>query len=443
MSHKQPVVGIRREDKNEWERRVPLVPKQVEALIRSHGLAFRVQPSDIRVFPDEEFRSVGAEVIEELSDCDLVLGVKEVPPAFFRQDGFYCFFSHVIKGQPANMPMLRRLMDLGCSLVDYERMTDDVGRRLVFFGHFAGIAGAVNTLVALGRRLQAQGTATSLVQLRQAYEYGTVEAAMEAVRQVGHLVRREGIPNELTPLVIGVTGYGHVAQGVLEVLDEFGAVDVAPDQVPGLISSGDEKRVYRTVYREEHMVEPCDQGATFRLQEYYDHPDRYRSAFESRLPYLAVLINCIYWDERYPKLVTKDWLRGEMNKPGGPRLRVIGDVSCDVDGAVEANVRVTDTGSPFYVYHPELDRARDGLEGEGVAVMAVDNLPCELAVDSSRSFGKALRGFVPSLARADLSLPLDELDIPGPVSRSLLLHRGKLTPDYEYIEEFLKDARSD
>lgn len=432
-----PLVGIRREDKNVWERRAPLIPEQVGQLIGEHGLAFAVQHSDIRTFSDDEYSEVGADVREDISDCPVVLGVKEMPETVFQPGRTYAFFAHVIKGQQHNMPMLRRMMELGCSLIEYEKIADDAGRRLVFFGRFAGIAGMVDTLAGLGQRLQVMGFDTPFARIRLAREYHRVDLAKAALAEVGRDVVEQGLPGELVPLVIGVTGYGHVGKGAWEMLEALGATEVEPVDLPALAAGGDPRSVYRVMFREEHTVEPRELGHRFDLREYFAHPELYRSRFEEHLPFLTVLANCIYWDARYPKLVTNRWLR-KRKENRVPRPVVIGDISCDIDGSIEATVKATDPGSPFYVYDAQTERVRDGVEGEGILLMTVDNLPCELPFDSSREFGAALMPFVPQIARTDFSRPLEELNLPGPVRRALVLHLGRLTPEYTYIEKYLK-----
>ncbi len=437
MPEAKPVVAIRREDKNVWERRAPLIPEQVGTLIGEHGLEFAVQHSDIRTFRDEEYEEVGARVRRDVADCPLVLGVKEMPLDFFRPGGTYVFFSHVIKGQSHNMPMLARMMELGCNLIDYEKMTDDAGRRLVFFGRFAGIAGMVDTLAGLGRRLFACGIETPFARARQAHVYGRVDLARAALAGVGRDIVRTGLPRELVPFVVGVTGYGHVAKGAWEMLDALGATEIEPHDLPALAADGDPRTVYRVMFREEHTVEPVELGHRFDLKEYFAQPGLYRSRFEEHLPYLSVLTNCIYWDARYPRLVTRGWLRQAFAGGARPRLWAIGDISCDIEGSVEATLKATDPGNAFYVYNPATDSATDGVDGPGMLVMAVDNLPCELPFDSSREFGEALMPFVAAIARADFDRPLELLDLPGPVRRGLILHRGRLTPEFAYLEKHL------
>jgi alpha-aminoadipic semialdehyde synthase len=431
-------IGIRREDKNAWERRSPLIPEQVGQLIGEHGLSFMVQHSELRVFNDAEFREVGAEVSDDLSGCPVVLGIKEIPEAAFLPGLTYVFFSHVIKGQQHNMPMLRRMMELGCSLIDYEKMTDDTGRRLVFFGRFAGIAGMVDTLAGLGERLETQGIQTPFSRVRLAHEYGRVDLARAALAEVGRDVVEQGLPGELSPFVVGVTGYGHVAKGTWEMMDALGATEVEPVDLPALAATGDRHTVYRVMFREEHMVEPTEVGHRFDLKEYFTRPEMYRSRFEDHLPNLSVLVNCIYWDKRYPRLVTKEWLRQAFAGGSEPKLTAIGDISCDIDGSIEATVKATEPGEPFYVYEPDSGTVRDGVEGNGMLMMTVDNLPCELPFDSSREFGVALMPFVPAIARTDFNRSLDKLDLPGPIRRALILHRGKLTPEYRYLEKYLR-----
>jgi len=430
-------IGIRREDKNVWERRSPLIPEQVGQLIGEHGIGFMVQPSELRTFSDAEFRTVGAEVGDDLSGCPVVLGIKEIPESAFLAGHTYVFFSHVIKGQHHNMPMLRRMMELGCSLIDYEKMTDEAGRRLVFFGRFAGIAGLVDTLAGLGERLETQGMQTPFSRVRLAHEYGRVDLAKAAIAEVGRDIVEQGLPAELSPFVVGVTGYGHVAKGAWEMLDSLGATEVEPVDLPALAVNGDRHVVYRVMFREEHIVEPKEVGHRFDLKEYFAKPELYRAKFEDYLPHLSALVNCIYWDARYPRLVTKDWLKRAF-AGSSPKLVAIGDISCDIDGSIEATCKATEPGEPFFVCEPDTGAVHDGVEGEGMLLMTVDNLPCELPFDSSREFGVALMPFVPALAGTDFARPLEKLDLPGPIRRALILHRGRLTPEYSYIEKYLR-----
>ncbi|MCB0231829.1 MAG: hypothetical protein KDH90_22365, partial [Anaerolineae bacterium] len=197
-------VGVRREDKSIWERRVPVTPAVARQLRMRDGIETRVQPSSIRAFSDDEFRQAGAQVDEDLSACPVVLAIKEIPKDVFVPGQAYVFFSHVIKGQPYNMPMLRRLLELGCTLIDYEKITDDAGRRLIFFGWHAGVAGMLETLRALGQRLAWQGTANPFTGLRQPYEYRDLAEALVDVDVAADAIRTTGLPAGVAPLTIGV-----------------------------------------------------------------------------------------------------------------------------------------------------------------------------------------------------------------------------------------------
>lgn len=434
----RPLIGIRHETKSAWERRAPLAPEHVRTLVQEHGVDVVVASSSRRVFDDTEYEAAGARVVPTLTPCNVVLGVKEIPPTKLIRGMPYLFFSHVIKGQPYNMPMLQRLLDKECSLLDYEKITDDKGRRLIFFGHHAGLAGMLETLWAFGQRLASRGVKTALSEVRRAYEYADVSKAKEHIREVGQKLKVDGIPAELQPLTVGFTGYGNVSRGAQEILAELPVVECTPIQIRERAFGGLdlEHNLLKVVFKEEHMVEPLNPSRPFALQDYYDRPDRYVSTFARYLPRLRVLVNCIYWDTRYPHLVSASDVR-RLAATDALSLEVIGDVSCDVEGAIEITRRSTTVDHPVFVYDPDRDRIRDGLDGPGPTVMAIENLPCELPVDSSRSFGDALLQFVPALARTDFDMPRRELELPDELKRALIVHGGRLTPDYRYIRKFL------
>jgi alpha-aminoadipic semialdehyde synthase len=415
-----------------------VIPNDAKALKEEHGIEVFVQPSHIRVFSEEEFIQAGATVQEDLSPCPVVFAVKEIPEDFFQPDKAYVFFAHVIKGQPYNMPMLKRLLELKCTLIDYEKVTDEHGKRLIFFGRHAGLAGMVETLWALGRRLDWEGMPNPFTQLHHTYEYADLAAVKEAIIQVGKQVKAKGLPEAVTPLICGVAGYGNVARGVWEILDLLPVVEIAPSEVAAVGESSDYKSnaVYKVVFKEEHTVEPISPDDTFELQDYYDHPEKYRGTFERYVPYLTMIVNCIYWEEKYPRLVTKAYLK-QLYSTGQPRLRVIGDISCDFEGATECTVRYTEADNPVFVYNPFTGEATLGYEGEGPVVMAVDILPSELPRDASADFSAVLREYIPAIVQADFSLPFEELALPPEIKRAVIAHNGELTPDYLYIEQYL------
>jgi len=433
------MIGIRREDKSEWERRVPIVPQDAAELQQEHGLQVMVQPSDIRAFTNQEFAQAGITIQEDLSSCPVVLGIKEIPKDFFEPDTTYVFFAHVIKGQPYNMPMLQRMLDLGCCLVDYERVVDEKNRRLIFFGWHAGVAGLIDTLWTLGQRLAWEGISTPFADLRQTHTYHDLSEAKEALDQVRAKIESEGLPEQITPLIIGVAGYGNVSRGVQEMLELLPVIEIEPEEVASIASSTNFSRhhVYKAVFKEWHLVEPLSPDQAFELQDYYDHPEKYRGIFDRYIPHLTVLVNAIYWTDAYPRLVTKSYLKNLFGGQDAPRLRVIGDVSCDVEGAIECTVKATEPGDPIYVYDPLTGQATDGHEGPGIVVMAVDILPSEVPRESSADFSQILKPFLPAIARCDFTAEFDECDLPPEIKRAVIAYQGKLTPEYQYIQESL------
>jgi len=437
-------VGIRREDKDAREARVPLVPDDVRGLVTRGEATVHVQPSARRVFPDDAYAAVGATVAEDLDDCDIVLAVKEIPEELFRPGKTYVFFSHTIKGQPYNMAMLRRMMDLRCQLLDYERIVDEHGMRLVSFSRFAGLAGAADALWALGRRLEREGLAPDpFSELGQTYTYGTVDGVLDAVARCGERLAAEGVPEALHPLVIGVTGYGRVSRGAQEVVDALDPVSVGADDLAALVSDPPAaRRAYKVVFEEQDTValrkgEGHAGPDAFDLDDYHRRPERYEGTFARFLPALAVLINGIYWEERFPRLVTKADARALWAGARRPRLTVVGDISCDIGGSVEFTLEEAHVDDPVYVYEPERDGITPGFAGRGPVVLAVGNLPCELAREASQAFSAVIRTFMPALVAADFDVPFADLALPDELKRALILHHGELTPDYAYLRSFL------
>jgi alanine dehydrogenase len=438
------MIGIRREDKSKWETRTPVVPLVVRDLVRDHGVKFQVQNRSFRVFRDDEYRAAGAAVVDDLKGCSIIVGVKEIPPDKLEPNKTYVFFSHTIKAQPANMPMLRRLIELGCTLIDYERIVDGRGRRLVFFGRFAGVAGMIDTLWALGQRLRYEGTESPFAQVRRAHEYRDIAHAKEAIGAVGEEIRRRELPAALRPLVCGFAGYGNVSQGAQEVYDLLPMRCITPEELRDVRATPYD--CYKVVFREEHMVERLAEKSArvhrksartarpFQLQDYYKHPEKYRSRFFPYVPHLTLLVNGIYWDARYPRLVTRTQLRELFGGPKRPRLRVIGDISCDLEGAIECTLQATDPGDPVYVYHPQTGQIRSGVAGDGPVILAVDFLPCELPVDASTYFSESLRPLLPALAGADFSRPLSKSGLPLKLQRATIVYKGRLTKPYRYLE---------
>lgn len=433
------VIAIRQEDKNKWERRVPLTPAHVSKLVQENGVNFVVQPSSIRAFADADYTDAGAAVQEDLSSAAVILAIKEIPLELLQLDKTYLFFSHTIKGQAHNMPLLRRLLDLDCQLIDYERVVDSQNRRLILFGQYAGLAGMIDTLQTLGQRLAWEGIATPLLDVRLTHTYANLPDVQQAIRTIGQRFLEEGWPIELTPLIIGVAGYGNVSKGAQAILDLLPTRQISPAELLTLTERDDLDRntIYKVVFQEEDTVEPIAEDQPFDLHEFFQHPERYRSKFEMYLPHLSVLVNCIYWDTPYPRLVTKETARRLYSGDLPPRLRVIGDISCDIEGAIEPTLKATNLDGPAFIWDPNTDTAIDGVAGPGPVIMAVDNLPCELPIESSTAFGDALLPFIPALATCDFSLDFETCPLPMELKQATVVYHGQLTPDYQYLQKFL------
>jgi alpha-aminoadipic semialdehyde synthase len=186
------------------------------------------------------------------------------------------------------------------------------------------------------------------------------------------------------------------------------------------------------------MVKPKSFFKKFDLQDYYTHPENYQSIFESYIPYLSILMNCIYWSPQYPRFVTKKFIKDYFKENKNIRLKVIGDISADVNGAIEFTEKTTSTDSPAFVYNPLTDKITDGFAGYGVIVMSVDNLPCELPQESSEYFSETLLRFIPELMKADFTNDdFENLSLAFEIKNAIVLYKGKLTPNYSYINKYL------
>jgi hypothetical protein len=234
-------------------------------------------------------------------------------------------------------------------------------------------------------------------------------------------------------------GYGHVSQGAQEMFDLLPSEEVSPRDLPGLFKNGKPaaRGLYKVVFKEEDIVRPIDPGRAFDLQDYYNNPQNYAPVMEGHLPYLTVLIVGIYWTSKFPKFITKPFLRKFYGGESTPRLRVIGDITCDINGSVECTVKATDSENPIYVFDAENDRALTGIEGEGPVVMAVYNLPAELPLESSTYFSGGLKKYVPAIVAADFRGEFSRCGLPPEVKKAVILYRGKLTPAYEYLSKFV------
>ncbi|MGC9781602.1 MAG: hypothetical protein HZR80_20350 [Candidatus Heimdallarchaeota archaeon] len=434
-------IGIRRETKP-GERRTPLIPSAVKKLKDEHDIQTILQPFDKRAFSDEEYEKVGAIIREDLSECSAVFGIKEMDLDIFLPDKAYMCFHHVIKGQKSNMPMLKHIMKTGSTMIDYEKVTDDKNRRLIFFGRHAGYAGMIDTLNGFGMRLKEEGFDTPFLKIKQSCDYFDLAEAKTAIEELKKLIENDGIPDELCPLVFGFLGYGNVSQGAQSILDILPVKVIEPKNLAALIENLDreecKKVIYKVIFKEEHMVKPKDKSTEFVLQNYYDHPEKYEGVFaEEYLEYITVIVNGAYWSEKYPRSITKEDIKELYCDDKEPRLRFIGDISCDIEGGVECTTRISYIERPFYCYDPEEETVTNGVKGDGPVVLAIDHLPTEIPRDASEFFSDTLLPFIPNIAKANYEGTLEEAGFSEEIKKSIILWKGKFTIIYEYIKDYL------
>ena len=431
-------IGIRDENKYKMERRVAITPNHAEKLIRDLGMEIDVLHSHKRIFTDEEYAKAGCRIVENLDETPIIFGVKEIPVKDLRQNKIYVFFSHVIKGQKYNMPMLQKMIDLRATLIDYERITDEHNRRLIFFSRHAGLVGMINTLWSLGLRLQHLGIANPFEALRQTHTYSSLEEAENVLKEIGKNIQTQGLPKEVTPLTVGITGYGNASKGAQHILDLLPVTEITPEQLLNFSAQEtfSNKTVYKVVFKEEHIAKRKD-GGKFVLQDFFDKPELFEGIFSQYIEHLTVLAHCSYWDNRYDRLVTKKNFK-ELHLSNRQKLQVIGDISCDPNGGIEATHKGTEIENPIFVYDPVNDTPNFGYKGDGVLIMAVDILPSELPREASISFSDALMPFIESISACDYNADFEDIALPEPIKRALILHNGEFTPDYRYIGKFLE-----
>ncbi|NMC37934.1 MAG: alanine dehydrogenase [Bacteroidales bacterium] len=397
-------VGILRETKNPPDRRVPLTPPQIIALEEMYPyIQFIVQPSDYRCYSDEEYEYLDIPLKEDLSDCDILLGVKEVDSRTLIPGKVYLFFAHVGKKQPHNRNMFREMAKNRITLIDYEYLTTEDGQRIVAFGRWAGIVGAYNAL-------RARGIRTNRFSLKPAYQCHDLDEMWAGLRLI-----------ELKPgLKILITGTGRVAKGAMETLLNCNIVEVSPDEY--LRQEFDIPVVCRI--GPEHYTRPKFKDH-FSFSHFVKNPGKYESAF---LPYTRVtdiLIAAHYWDPGSPVFFTRE----DMKKPEF-RISVIADISCDINGPIPSTLRATTISDPFYGYNPELEIEEPAfLRPENITVMAIDNLPGELPRDASHDFGNQLMKQTVHDLFLGMTSPLLE--------RATILKGGILTDRFSYLGDYL------
>lgn len=395
--------GIIREGKIPADKRVVFSPQALLAFKNNYPQAtFTVQPSSIRTFSDDEYRSLGFEVSDNLDDCDVLFGVKEVPVDDLLPNKTYFFFSHTIKKQPYNKKLLQTCLERNIRLIDHETLVDANGSRLIGFGKYAGIVGAYNTFRAFGIK----------------YELFNLPKA-ETLNSQKDLVERLNRPY-IPPVKIVLTGTGKVAMGAKEILDAMKIKKVTVDK---FLNSEFDEPVYVQIDLHEYYRridgKPSDRN-DFKL-----HPEAYESDFEKFAQVADIFIAGHFYKEGSPKILTKEMLNHAKNT-----IKIIGDVSCDIGGPIDATLRASTIEEPIYGYYPRENSEVSIDHPAAVVVMAVDNLPCELPKDASVGFGEVfLEKIVPSFFNDDAD---------GILKRATICENGKLTEKFSYLEDFVK-----
>ncbi|XP_037452534.1 alpha-aminoadipic semialdehyde synthase-like isoform X2 [Triticum dicoccoides] len=442
------VIGILAETVNMWERRAPLTPSHCARLMLGGGKhesgvnRIIMQPSTKRIHHDAQYEDAGCEISEDLSECGLIVGIKQPKLEMILPDRAYAFFSHTHKAQKENMPLLDKIMEERVSLFDYELIVDDDGKRMLAFGKFAGRAGLIDFLHGLGQRYLSLGYSTPFLSLGQSHMYPSLAAAKAAVIAIGEEIATYGLPSGICPIVFAFTGSGNVSQGAQEIFKLLPHTFVDAEKLPEL-SAGKSLpphhqstrrafQLYGCVVTSKDMVAPKDPNRCFDKADYYAHPEYYRPVFHERIaPYASAIVNCMYWERRFPRLLSIDQLQ-QLMKNGCP-LVGISDITCDIGGSIEFVNKSTSIERPFFRYDTSTNLYHDDMEGDGVICLAVDILPTEFSREASQHFGDILSRFVTSLASAK-----GLLELPSHLRRACIAYAGKLTPLYEYIPRMRK-----
>jgi alanine dehydrogenase len=399
-------IGVIRERKNPPDQRVPLTPEQCARVQSIPGVKVVVEPSAIRSFTDEEYADHGIALKDDLSDCDVLLGVKEIPVAQLMSGKTYFFFSHTIKKQEHNRKLLQSILEKKIRLIDYEVITNARGQRLIAFGRFAGMVGAHNGIMTYGLR-------TRTFHLPRMQEFMDYEHVRSYYRDHLHL----------PPLRVVLTGSGRVGQGANRVLRDMGIEEADPevflaDIIPGPVfthlTSGDYLRPKA--------------GGNFDSTHFREHPDQYESRFMQYAQVADLFINGIYWDNRAPAFFTREQMQDpEFN------ISVIADVTCDIApvSSIPATLKASTIANPIFGYDPKTDQEVDPFQDHVIDMMTIDNLPSELPRDASQAFGEMFLMYV----LPELLKPQSEL-----IERATIAEDGQLGKNFTYLEAYVKQS---
>jgi hypothetical protein len=394
--------GLIKERKTPPDRRVVFSPEKARTVqIQYPHLEFAVESSDIRIFTDTAYEEKGLEVTDDLSSCDVLLGVKEVPIEALIPKASYFFFSHTIKKQPYNRDLLKAVLEKSIELYDHEVITNPRGGRLIGFGRYAGLVGAYNGFRALGLR-------DGLFNLPKVESLADLKALLQELDTIQ-------IPN----LKICLSGLGKVAKGAKEILDHLQIKKVGVEQY--LNASFDEP-VYTIINVMDYNQRK--DGKLGKTSEFFFDPTPYESTFMRFAQVTNFFIAGHFYGDNAPYLITRE----DAKRPDF-KINLIADISCDIDGPVASTIRPSTIANPFYGYDPQTE-SEVAFNAEGaIAVMAVDNLPCELPKDASEGFGDMFAKYViPAFFNGDLD---------GILERARMTKDGKLTHRYSYLQDFV------
>ena len=396
-------IGIIREGKVPPDFRVPLTPTQCATIKEKYpNVDIVVQPSSIRCFSDSEYIANGIQVQEDLSDCDLIMGVKEVPVDALIPNKKFMFFSHTIKKQSYNKKLLQQILDKKIQLIDYEVLKNKVGKRLIGFGRYAGIVGCYNGFRAFGLK-------NNLYTIKKASECHDRKELEEELKKV--------VLPANTKVV--ATGFGRVGFGAREILHLLPIMEVAPDE----FANDFNQAVFTHLEVGDYFARKVRQE--FDKKDFYTNPEAYKSVFPRFAAKADMYIACHFWSNKSPNILTKEDLQN-----GNHRLKVVADISCDIAGPIATTVRPSTILDPIYGYNPETGEESDFMAENNIAVMAVDNLPCELPKDASEDFGNDFIQFIlPNFFNGDPDRILER------GSETNL--DGELTPGFTYLKEYV------
>ena len=395
-------IGVLKEEKVPADKRVPLTPKQCRVLLNTYpNLEIAVKSSCIRCFPDEMYIAEGIQVVNDLSDCDVLIGVKEVLKNSLIPNKTYLFFSHTIKEQPYNRELLLKMMELNISMVDYEVLKNQKGKRLLGFGRYAGIVGAYNGFLTYGLK-------SGKYNLKAAHNCED-RAEMEGE------MRKIKLSNEK----IIVTGNGRAGNGILEIIQKSNIREVSKSE---FLNKTFEEVVFVHLNTMDYNVRI--DGSKSNKYEFYKQPELYCSSFMDYTNQADIFIAGHYYSSGSPYLFTR-----EDAKHSDFNIKVVADVSCDIGGPVASTIRPSKIVDPIYGYNPISETEDSFLQEGNIAVMAIDNLPCELPKDASEDFGnEMLEKILPSLIMSD-----DEQII----ENATICKNGDLTPNFEYLRNYV------